>query len=93
MVDVQAEPLDLVSVEKDAAGDGKVLSKVVKPKGCLKESCKDQLTPTIYDMITELPKVRNKKPVSEMKGQVSLQIGCVRDVSSGTIIQISCYNL
>ncbi|XP_064857631.1 uncharacterized protein LOC115142623 isoform X2 [Oncorhynchus nerka] len=50
------ESLALVSVEKDAAGDGKVLSKVVKPKGCLKESCKDQLTPTIYDMITELPK-------------------------------------
>ncbi|KAM9491170.1 uncharacterized protein ACWYII_003523 [Salvelinus alpinus] len=56
VVDVQAEPLALVSVEKEAAGDGKVLSKVVKPKGCLKESCKDQLTPTIYDMITELPK-------------------------------------
>lgn len=91
VVDFQDESLALVSVEKDAAGDGKV--KVVKPKGCLKESCKDQLTPTIYDMITELPKVRNKKPVSEMKGQVSLQIGCIRDVSSGTIIQISCYNL
>ncbi|XP_031691087.1 uncharacterized protein LOC116376162 isoform X1 [Oncorhynchus kisutch] len=56
VVDFQDESLALVSVEKDAAGDGKVLSKVVKPKGCLKESCKDQLTPTIYDMITELPK-------------------------------------
>ncbi|XP_038822582.1 uncharacterized protein LOC120022668 [Salvelinus namaycush] len=56
VVDVQDELLALVSVEKGAAGDGKVLSKVVKPKGCLKESCKDQLTPTIYDMITELPK-------------------------------------
>ncbi|KAM9491698.1 uncharacterized protein ACWYII_003792 isoform 2-T4 [Salvelinus alpinus] len=56
VVDVQAEPLDLVSVEKEAAGDGKVLSKVVKPKGWLKESCKDQLTPKIYDMIAELPK-------------------------------------
>ncbi|XP_052383535.1 uncharacterized protein LOC127932290 isoform X4 [Oncorhynchus keta] len=54
VVDFQDESLALVSVEKDAAGDGKV--KVVKPKGCLKESCKDQLTPTIYDMITELPK-------------------------------------
>ncbi|XP_038822623.1 uncharacterized protein LOC120022707 [Salvelinus namaycush] len=56
VVDVQDELLALVSVEKEAAGDGKVLSKVVKPKGCLKESCKDQLTPKIYDMITELPK-------------------------------------
>ncbi|XP_064857635.1 uncharacterized protein LOC135560186 [Oncorhynchus nerka] len=56
VVDFQDESLALVSVEKEAAGDGKVLSKVVKPKGCLKESCKDQLTPTIYDMITELPK-------------------------------------
>ncbi|XP_031685497.1 uncharacterized protein LOC109894601 [Oncorhynchus kisutch] len=56
VVDFQDDSLALVSVEKDAAGDGNVLSKVVKPKGCLKESCKDQLTPTIYDMITELPK-------------------------------------
>ena len=64
VVDVQAEPLDLVSVEKDAAGDGKVLSKVVTPKGWLKEGCQDQLTPKIYDMIAELSKVRNKKPVS-----------------------------
>ncbi|XP_029594810.1 uncharacterized protein LOC115177954 [Salmo trutta] len=56
VVDIQAEPLDLVSVEKEAAGDGKVLSKVVKPKGWLKEGCKDQLTPKIYVMIAELPK-------------------------------------
>lgn len=59
VVDIQAEPLDLVSVEKEAAGDGNVLSKVVKPKGWLKEGCKDQLTPKIYVMIAELPKVRN----------------------------------
>ncbi|XP_052346120.1 neuroblast differentiation-associated protein AHNAK-like [Oncorhynchus keta] len=56
VVDVQAEPLDLVSVEKEAAGDGKVLSKVLKPKVCLKEGCQDQLTPKIYDMIAELSK-------------------------------------
>ncbi|XP_071201725.1 uncharacterized protein [Salvelinus alpinus] len=56
VVDAQDEPLALVSVEKEAAGDGKVLSKVVKTKGCLKKSCKDQPTPKIYDMITELPK-------------------------------------
>eukprot|EP00063_Salmo_salar_P058032 XP_014032867.1 PREDICTED: uncharacterized protein LOC106588423 [Salmo salar] len=56
VVDIQAEPLDLVSVEKEAAGDGNVLSKVVKPKGWLKEGCKDQRTPKIYVMIAELPK-------------------------------------
>ncbi|CAB1344889.1 unnamed protein product [Coregonus sp. 'balchen'] len=56
VVDVQAEPLALVGVEKEAAGDGKVLSKVVKPKVWLKEGCKDQLTRKFYDMIAELPK-------------------------------------
>ncbi|KAK6300925.1 hypothetical protein J4Q44_G00290230 [Coregonus suidteri] len=85
VVDVQAEPLALVGVEKEAAGDGKVLSKVVKPKVWLKEGCKDQLTRKFYDMIAELPKVRNKKPVSgspEVFSEVSEAPNAVEEVSS-----------
>ncbi|XP_045073687.1 uncharacterized protein LOC121561600 [Coregonus clupeaformis] len=80
VVDVQAEPLALVGVEKEAAGDGKVLSKVVKPKVWLKEGCKVQLTRKFYDMIAELPKVRNKKPVSPISDPPRAFLRCAAEV-------------
>ncbi|XP_045065224.1 uncharacterized protein LOC121561987 [Coregonus clupeaformis] len=84
VVDVQAEPLALVGVEKEAAGDGKVLSKVVKPKVWLKEGCKDQLTRKFYDMIAELPKsyFGSTESLPEMCGSVPEVCSRVPEVCS-----------